>query len=172
MKTYSGGLLIYRLKDGQPEVFIVHNGGPYWAKKDDGVWSLPKGEADGDEDLLRAAKREFKEETGFKAPDGPYTELGETDYPRGHKVVVAWAAEGDFDPTQLKSNMFEMQWPPRSGKMQEFPEIDRGGWFSLPQAAQKLFPPNVVFLERLANYLHVPFGPEDIPAPPEQTGLF
>ena len=172
MKKLSAGLLVYRLKDGLPEVFIIHHGGPYWAKKDDGVWSLPKGELDDNEELLAAAKREFEEETGFKAPDGPYLELGETDYPRGHKVVAAWAAEGDFEPAQLKSNTFEMQWPPRSGKTQSFPEIDRGDWFDLPRAAQKLFPPNVVFLERLADLLQVPFGSEEIPDPPSQASLF
>lgn len=172
MKQLSAGLLIYRLRAGQPEVFIVHNGGPFWAKKDDGVWSLPKGELNESEDPLDAAKREFEEETGFKAPDGPYLELGETDYPRGHKVVIAWAAEGDYDPAKLKSNTFEMQWPPRSGKTQKFPEIDRGGWFSLTNASVKLFEPNRIFLERLANYLHVPFGPEDISEPPRQKSLF
>lgn len=172
MKVYSAGLLVYRLKNGLPEVFIVHNGGPYWAKKDDGVWSLPKGEVDEGEEPLEAAKREFEEETGFKAPEGPYVELGEADYPRGHKTVLAWAAQGDFDPSQLKSNSFEIQWPPRSGKMQEFPEIDRGGWFSLPQAAKKLFAPNITFLERLANELHVPFGSEEVPQTPQQPSLF
>jgi predicted NUDIX family NTP pyrophosphohydrolase len=171
MRQLSAGLLVYRRKGEQLEVFIVHNGGPYWAKKDDGVWSLPKGELEEGEDPLAAAKREFEEETGFKAPNGPYVELGQTDYPRGHKIVMAWAAEGDFDPAGLKSNMFEMQWPPRSGKTRQFPEIDRGDWFSLPQAAQKLFPPNLVFLERLANHLRVPLGPEDVPESPRQNSL-
>jgi predicted NUDIX family NTP pyrophosphohydrolase len=172
MRQLSAGLLVYRLKDGDPEVFIVHNGGPYWAKKEDGVWSLPKGEIDEGEEPLQTAKREFEEETGFSPPAGPYTELGETDYPRGHKVVLAWAAEGNFDAAELKSNTFEMEWPPRSGKRQEFPEIDRGGWFGLQEAARKLFPPNVVFLERLANHLHVPFGAEEAPEPPAQSSLF
>lgn len=172
MRQLSAGLLVYRLKNGRPEVFIVHNGGPYWAKKDDGFWSLPKGEFDDNEEALDAAKREFEEETGFSPPAGPYIELGDTDYPRGHKVVLAWAAEGDYEAADLKSNSFEMEWPPRSGKRQEFPEVDRGGWFSLAEAAKKLFPPNVVFLERLANHLQVPFSPEEIPEPPAQGSLF
>ena len=172
MKKLSAGLLIYRLKDGLPQVFIVHNGGPYWAKKDDGVWSLPKGEIHEGEEPLEAAKREFTEETGFRAPEGPYIDLGRAEYPSGGKDVIAWAAEGDVDPAKLKSNTFEMQWPPRSGKLQRFPEIDRGGWFPLPQACVKLFPPNRVFLERLANELRVSFGAEEIPPPPPQPSLF
>jgi predicted NUDIX family NTP pyrophosphohydrolase len=172
MKTCSAGLLVYRLKGGLPEVFIVHNGGPYWAKKDDGVWSLPKGEINQGEDPLAAAQREFNEETGFAVPQGPYYDLGEVSYPKGGKTVQAWAVEGDLKADDLKSNHFQLEWPPRSGKIQSFPEIDRGGWFSLPEASKKLFAPNVAFLERLANLLHVPFGADQLPEPPAQSELF
>lgn len=170
MKT-SAGLLVYRLKEGKPEVFIVHNGGPYWAKKDDGIWSLPKGEIEEGNEPLATAKREFGEETGLPVPEGEYFELGTIIYPRGDKRIIAWAVEGDFDAAQLKSNTFEMEWPPRSGKKQKFPEIDRGGWFALAEASRKLFPPNLPFLERLANHLHVPFGSEQT-SPPQQNSLF
>lgn len=171
MRT-SAGLLVYRFKDGQPEVFIVHNGGPYWAKKDDGVWSLPKGEIEEGDEPLATAKREFLEETGLPLPEGDIFELGKITYPKGDKEVIAWAVEGDFDISLLKSNTFEMEWPPRSGKRREFPEIDRGGWFTLQEAASKLFPPNLLFLERLASHLNVPFGSEQIPHESEQGSLF
>jgi predicted NUDIX family NTP pyrophosphohydrolase len=168
----SAGILVYRITTGGPEVFIVHPGGPIWAKKDKGVWSLPKGLVEKDEDSFVTAKREFEEETGFNAPEGEYFSLGTIDYPRGDKQVHAWAVEGDVNPANLKSNKFTMKWPPRSENVQEFPEIDRGGWFSLQQAAVKLFPANLPFLERLANHLHVPFGPEAIPDEPQQGSLF
>ncbi len=164
--------MVYRLKGGQPEVFIVHNGGPFWAKKDDGVWSLPKGEVDGGEDPLAAAKREFIEETGLPLPGSKFVELGTITYPKGDKEVIAWAVEGDLDASQLKSNTFEMEWPPRSGKMQQFPEIDRGDWFSLPDASHKLFPPNHPFLERLASHLKTPFDPGQSPPDAGQGSLF
>ena len=164
--------MVYRLKNGQPEVFIVHNGGPFWAKKDNGVWSLPKGEVEGEDEPLATAKREFVEETGLQLPEGDYRELGEVIYPRHDKKIVAWTMQGDFDASQLKSNTFEMEWPPRSGKKQTFPEIDRGGWFSLQEAAVKLFPANLPFLERLANLLNVPYGAEKTPEQPKQNSLF
>jgi len=172
MSKLSAGLLVYRLQGSDLEVFIVHNGGPFFAKKDEGVWSLPKGQVEDGEDPLETAKREFQEETGFETPPEPYIELGEVKYTQGNKSVVAWAAEGDFNADELKSNTFELEWPPRSGKKQLFPEIDRGGWFSLREASKKLFPPNIGFLERLANELHVPFGAEEIPEPPTQGTLF
>jgi predicted NUDIX family NTP pyrophosphohydrolase len=168
----SAGILVFRIKRSGPEVFIVHPGGPLWAKKDKGFWSLPKGLAEPGEDTILTAKREFEEETGFKAPEGEYIQLGEIDYPRGDKKVHAWAVEGDFEASNLSSNTFKMKWPPRSDNYQEFPEIDRGGWFSLQQAAVKLFPANLPFLERLANHLHVPFGSEEIPEEPKQGSLF
>jgi predicted NUDIX family NTP pyrophosphohydrolase len=160
------------MKNGQPEVFIVHNGGPFWAKKDKGVWSLPKGEVEGGDKPLATAVREFEEETSFSVPEGEFHELGEVIYPRRDKKIIAWAVEGDFDASQLKSNSFEMEWPPHSGKKQEFPEVDRGGWFSLAEASIKLFPPNLPFLERLANLLKVPYGAETTPPPPKQNSLF
>jgi predicted NUDIX family NTP pyrophosphohydrolase len=168
----SAGILVYRFKDNDLQVLIVHPGGPIWSKKDVGVWSLPKGQVDEGEETLQTAKREFEEETGFNAPEGEYIPLGEISYPRGDKIVNAWAVEGDFDTAELKSNTFKLEWPPRSGNMNEFPEIDRGGWFSLSEAAKKLFPPNIPFLERLANHLHVPFGAEAIPEEPRQGSLF
>jgi len=168
----SAGILVYRIKASGPEVFIVHPGGPLWAKKDKGVWSLPKGIVEDSEEAMLTAKREFEEETGYNAPEGEYVSLGEIEYPRGDKTVHAWAVEGDFDENQLRSNKFKMQWPPRSGKRQEFPEIDKGGWFSLQRASVKLFPANLPFLERLANHLRVPFGSEEIPDQPKQGSLF
>jgi predicted NUDIX family NTP pyrophosphohydrolase len=171
MKT-SAGILVYRFKNGQPEVFIVHNGGPFWAKKDNGVWSLPKGEVEEGDEPLATARREFAEETSLPVPEGDYQELGEVIYPRRDKKIIAWTVEGDFDASQLSSNTFEIEWPPRSGKKQTFPEIDRGGWFSLPEASVKLFAPNLPFLERLANLLKVPFGAEKTPEPPKQNSLF
>lgn len=168
----SAGILVYRFKASAPQVFIVHPGGPLWAKKDKGVWSLPKGLVEADEDIFLAAKREFEEETGFKAPEGEYIPLDEIDYPRGDKKVRAWAVAGDFNPMELKSNTFKMKWPPRSETVREFPEIDKGGWFNLQDAAIMLFPPNLPFLERLANHLHVTFGAEGIPEEPQQGALF
>ena len=150
----------------------MHPGGPFFAKKDDGVWSLPKGLIEGGDDPLTTAKREFSEETGLASPEGEYHELGEVIYPRRDKRIVAWAVQGDFDASQLTSNTFEVEWPPRSGKKQSFPEIDRGGWFSLQEAAVKLFPPNLPFLERLAKHLNIPFGPEKMPEVPKQNSLF
>jgi predicted NUDIX family NTP pyrophosphohydrolase len=171
MKKQSAGLLVYRIKESRPEVFIVHNGGPFWAKKDKGVWSLPKGEIDEGEEPLAAAKREFTEETGFEPPEGEYLELGEIKYPKGNKSVVAWAIKGDLGPGAHKSNTFEIEWPPRSGWMQQFQEIDRAEWFTLEKAAEKLFAPNLPFLERLAELLEVPLKTEP-GTPPEQGLLF
>lgn len=172
MKEIAAGLLVYRFKNDELEVFIVHNGGPYFAKKDNGVWNLPKGRLEEGEDALEAAKREFTEETSFELPSGELIGLGEITYPRGDKKVLAWAVEGDFDESKLQSNTTQIQWPPRSGKKLEIPEIDRGGWFTLPQASKKIYSPLIPFLERLANELHVPFGPEAIPDPPTQSSLF
>jgi predicted NUDIX family NTP pyrophosphohydrolase len=114
---------------------LVHPGGPFWARKDAGAWSIPKGLADEGEDLLAAAKREFLEETG-KAVDGEFLDLGAHKQPGG-KTVVAWAHEGDFDPALLKSNTFSIEWPPRSGRMAEFPEVDKSGWYSIDAALEK-----------------------------------
>jgi predicted NUDIX family NTP pyrophosphohydrolase len=132
----SAGLLLYRRRAGILEVFLVHPGGPFWAKKDAGAWTIPKGEIDEGEDELAAARRETAEETGF-APDGNFVALPPIRQKAG-KVVVSWAIEAECDPAQLRSNLFSMEWPPRSGRMAEFPEIDRGAWFSLDEARGKL----------------------------------
>jgi predicted NUDIX family NTP pyrophosphohydrolase len=171
MKKHSAGLLVYRLKNDEPEVLIAHMGGPFHAKKDVGHWSIPKGEFDEDQDPMETARREFGEELGKSVPVGDWQELGSIKYKNGKEVMV-WAVEGDLDVSEIKSNTFKLEWPPRSGKVQEFPEIDRAGWFSLPVAASKLIPEQTAFLERLANLLHVPFGAEKIPEPPTQGSLF
>lgn len=147
MKT-SAGLLLYRRRNGMLEVLLVHPGGPFFAKKDLGDWGIPKGEMDGnDMDEFAAAKREFEEETGIK-PEGRFTPLGSITQ-AGGKVVHAWALEGDCDPATTKSNTFTMEWPPRSGKIQEFPEVDRAEFFTIENARQKIKPTQVEFLERL-----------------------
>src|SRR4029077_7972499 len=122
-------------------------GGPLWAKKDDGAWSLPKGEYSEGEDPLSAAQREVAEETSFVV-DGDFLPLGESRQPSG-KIVTAWAIERDVDPSVVKSNLFTMEWPPRSGKMREFPEVDKGAWFSIPVARTKLLKGQIVFIDRL-----------------------
>jgi predicted NUDIX family NTP pyrophosphohydrolase len=149
MAKRSAGILLHRRGAAGREVLLVHPGGPFWAKRDDGAWSIPKGEyADGEEALL-AARREFEEELGSPLPDGAApVELGEVRQ-RGGKVVVAWAVEGDLDATAAHSNTFELEWPPRSGRRQEFPEIDRAEWFALARAREKLLPAQVAFLDRL-----------------------
>ena len=144
----SAGILLYRRREAGLEVLLVHPGGPFWAKRDDGTWSLPKGEYGPDEAAENAARREFGEETGGKV-DGPLADLDEVTQPGG-KRIHAFAAEGDFDPSGLTSNDFEMEWPPRSGRRQRFLEVDRAGWFTLAEARAKLVPGQVPFLDRLA----------------------
>ena len=129
----SAGLLMFRRHTAEFEVFLVHPGGPYWSKKDEGAWTLPKGEYEIGEEPLEAAQREFQEETGFGAR-APFFELGPIRQKSG-KVVIAWAFEGDCDPSQLVSNTCQVEWPPRSGKQIEIPEVDRGAWLSLAKAA-------------------------------------
>jgi predicted NUDIX family NTP pyrophosphohydrolase len=138
MSKQSAGLLLYRNQKNDLEVFLVHPGGPFWAKKDLGVWSIPKGEFEQEEPLL-AAKREFSEETGLPAPGGEYIPLAPVRQ-KGGKTVHVWAVEAEIDAGQLRSNSFEMEWPPRSGKMQAFPEIDRGAWFPIQEALEKINP--------------------------------
>ena len=133
MTRQSAGILLFRRRGGSVELLLVHPGGPFWAKKDDGAWSIPKGLFEDGEDALAAAQREFEEETGMR-PAGPFIELGVFKQPGG-KRVFAFAAEGEFDLTSFRSNRFSMEWPPRSGRMQEFPEADRAGWFD-PEAAR------------------------------------
>jgi predicted NUDIX family NTP pyrophosphohydrolase len=147
----SAGILLFRRKNGFVEVFLVHPGGPFWAKKDLGAWSIPKGEYLEDEDPFAAAKRELEEETGLAA-DGEFLPLGELKQ-SSSKRIKAWALEYDFDAAAIKSNSFMLEWPPRSGKMQQFPEVDRGEWFSVPDARLKLLPGQGPFLTRLVEAL-------------------
>jgi predicted NUDIX family NTP pyrophosphohydrolase len=152
----SAGILLYRDGDGgATEFLLVHPGGPYWAKRDEGAWSIPKGGIEAEEDSREAALREFDEELGSGAPDlepGELIELGSVRQ-RAGKVVDAWAAEGDFDPAELDSNTFEIEWPPRSGREVEFPEVDRADWFELEAARRKLLPAQGEFLDRLLEHL-------------------
>jgi len=151
MKKRSAGLLLYRHDETGTEVFLVHPGGPVWAKKDLGAWSIPKGEYTEGEDPLAAAQREFEEETGFAAPDNA-TALGELKQ-AGGKLVTAWAARGDCDPAKLVSNTCEIEWPPRSGRRMEIPEVDRAAWFSIEEAREKILQSQQPFLERLVSAL-------------------
>jgi predicted NUDIX family NTP pyrophosphohydrolase len=151
MPTLSAGLLLYRVRDTQPEVLLVHPGGPFWVNKDAGAWTVPKGEVAANEDPLAAALREFEEETSL-APAGPFLDLG-TIKQKGGKLVHAWAFESDCDPAALRSNTFTMQWPPRSGQMRTFPEIDRAAFFTLPDARHKINPAQAELLDRLAGHL-------------------
>jgi predicted NUDIX family NTP pyrophosphohydrolase len=136
MVKQSAGLLLYRVREGILEVFLVHPGGPFWAKKDLGAWSIPKGEIDEGEDPLEAARREFEEETGFK-PGGIFRELAPVSQ-RSGKIVHAWAVEGDCESAAVRSNTFSMEWPPHSGRQQEFPEVDRADWFSISEARERI----------------------------------
>lgn len=135
MPAQSAGIMVYRKREGRVEILLAHNGGPFFARKDEGWWTIPKGLIEENEDGLAAAKREFEEETGLPAPNGEYLPLG-TVKQVNNKIVHAWAVEGDVDPRIMKSNTFEMEWPPKSGKKQEFPEIDRCEWF-VPAVARK-----------------------------------
>ena len=148
--TTSAGLILFRERDGELEVLLGHMGGPFWARKDAGAWSIPKGELDAGEDPQAGALREFAEELGHAPPDGPLVELGEIRQ-KGGKRVVAFALQGDFDPADLRPGTFEMQWPPRSGRMAEFPELDRVAWMRLPEAIEKVVRGQVALLERLAE---------------------
>lgn len=138
------------MRDGRTEVLLAHPGGPFWARRDAGAWSIPKGEIDDGEEAYAAARREFAEELGAPPPEGEAVELGEVRMKSG-KRVMAWALEGDFDPAAAVSNTFEMEWPPRSGERAAFPEIDRVAWFDLETARAKLLPAQVPLLERLAD---------------------
>jgi len=150
MPKVSAGLLMYRFRRGL-EVFLVHPGGPFWTKKDSGAWSIPKGEPEADEDYLEAARREFEEETGIKAPErllalSPVRQAG-------GKEIHAWAFEGDTDPGSVKSNTFSMEWPPRSGTCREFPEVDRAGWFVVEEAKGKINKAQVGLVAELSRLL-------------------
>ena len=152
MAKTSAGILLHRSGNAGTEVLLVHPGGPFWAKKDLGAWSIPKGEVDGDEDPRACALREFAEETGTRPPDGALDELGSVKL-KGGKLVLAFAAAGDLDPAGIRSNTFELEWPPRSGRTQAFPEIDRAGWFGLDEARAKLNPAQAELVDRLEALL-------------------
>ena len=151
MRT-SAGILLYRLRPAGPEVLLGHMGGPFWARKDDGAWSIPKGEHGPDEEPLAVARREFAEELGSPVPTDDLVGLGELRVTSG-KVLAVWAGEGDLDAAATVSNTFELEWPPRSGRMQEFPEIDRADWFGLDEGRTKLLKGQVAFLDRLRDHV-------------------
>jgi predicted NUDIX family NTP pyrophosphohydrolase len=157
--SLSAGILLYRYPrcspvtgDAEPEVLLVHPGGPMWARRDLGAWSIPKGEVDPGEEPLAAGRREFAEETGSPAPEGEPVALGEVRLKSG-KRILAWALAGDLDAAGVVSNTFEMQWPPRSGRMRSFPEVDRAQWFSLQDARARLNPAQAAFVDRVADIL-------------------
>jgi len=147
MQLVSAGLVMYRIYDGQLQVLLAHYGGPYFTNKDDGFWSIPKGELETGEDLLETAQREFKEEVGIN-PTGPFIALSPI-IQKGAKVVHAWAFSGDCDPSTCVSNMFTMEWPPKSGRQMEFPEIDRAEWFDLETARKKIKAAQEALIEEL-----------------------
>jgi predicted NUDIX family NTP pyrophosphohydrolase len=151
MAKISSGILLYRKQLSALEVLLVHPGGPFFARKDEGSWTIPKGELMEDEDPLKAAIREFEEETGYK-PAGDFILLTSIKQ-KGGKVVQCWAVEGDLDPAAIVSNTFEIEWPLRSGKMKIFPEIDRAAWFELPQARQKINERQIDFIDQLTTLL-------------------
>lgn len=147
MPKQSAGLLMYRRVGKEVEVLLVHPGGPFWARKDIGAWSIPKGEFTADEDPLAAAQREFEEETGIR-PDGSFIQLAPIKQPSG-KTIHAWAFEGDCDADAIHSNTFSMEWPPRSGRQEEFPEVDKAGWFTIDIAKEKIIRGQRGFIEEL-----------------------
>jgi predicted NUDIX family NTP pyrophosphohydrolase len=150
MPQRSAGILLFRRTKGQAEVLLIHPGGPFWAKKDDGAWSMPKGLYEAGEDVLDAARREFLEETG-NVPSGILIPLGE--FRLGSKILIAFALEGDFDLGNFRSNSFTMEWPPKSGRTQEFPEADRAGWFTLAEARRKILKGQLSVLDALSRHL-------------------
>jgi len=157
-KKISAGILVYRFASGVLEVFLVHPGGPFWAKRDQGSWSVPKGELDEGAGLLETAQREFREETGLPI-EGEFIELTPLRQPSG-KLVHAWAVNGEIDASRVESNTFSMEWPPHSGKQQQFPEVDRAQWFAMPEAFEKLLPGQRGFHEELEQMV---VGPTAVP---------
>ena len=151
MAKISAGLVMYRIRRGRPQFLLVHPGGPFFKNKDEGAWSIPKGEVAPDEDLLAAAQREFREELGLE-PQGPFLPL-EPIRQKSGKRVYAWAFEGDCDPSEIRSNTFTMEWPPKSGRMVEFPEIDRAAFFGFETACKKILPAQQPLLEQLFHLL-------------------
>jgi predicted NUDIX family NTP pyrophosphohydrolase len=152
MPKRSAGILLFRGRGPALRLLLVHPGGPFWAKKDLGAWSIPKGEYQEGQDPLAVARREFEEELGEPEPAGDAIELGELVQP-SRKIITAFAIEGDFDPSGLKSNLFEMEWPPKSGLLQSFPEVDRAQWFTLDEACEKILPGQRPFIDRLLERL-------------------
>jgi predicted NUDIX family NTP pyrophosphohydrolase len=152
MAKQAAGILLFRRGAAGAEVLLAHPGGPLWARKDLGAWTLPKGQFNEGEQPLDAAKREFEEEMG-SAPAGEFQPLGTLKQPSG-KVIHAWAVESDFDPASVKSNLFSLEWPPRSGRFAEFPEVDRAAWFSIPEARRKILKGQAPFLDRLLALLN------------------
>ena len=152
MTKLSAGILLYRGEGSSLELLLVHPGGPFWAKKDLGAWSIPKGEYAAGEDPLAVAMREFEEELGAPPPQGTSLDLGEIVQP-SRKIITAFALRGDFDPARLKSNRFELEWPPQSGRMQSFPEVDRAAWFTPEAARVKILPGQAPFIDRLLETL-------------------
>ena len=152
MPKRSAGILLYRRRGEQVEVLLVHPGGPFWAKKDLGVWSIPKGEYEQGDDPLQTALRELEEETGHRLAATDLLELGAIRQ-RSGKVLTAWAAPGDLDPAAITSNTFTIEWPPRSGTQREFPEVDRAGWFDVPMARDKVLAAQAELIDRLLSAL-------------------
>ncbi|MGA7756935.1 MAG: NUDIX domain-containing protein [Ilumatobacteraceae bacterium] len=148
----SAGIVLYRLVDGRVEVLLGHMGGPFWARKDAGAWTIPKGEYDANEDALATARREFEEEVGMPVPATSFVDLGEVRQ-SGGKVVRAFAADGDLDAATAVSNTFEIEWPPKSGRMQTFPELDRVEWFDVEAARTMIIAAQRAFLDRLLDHL-------------------
>ncbi len=153
----SAGILLFRRNGGDPEFLLVHPGGPYWARKDEGAWTIPKGEVEPGEETRACALRELGEELGPAPELAPeeLIELGQVKQKSG-KTVDAWGAEGEFDPERLESIAFAIEWPPRSGQEREFPEVDRAGWFCAEQARAKILPAQAPFIDRLLEHLHAP----------------
>lgn len=149
----SAGILLYRFNKKQLELLLVHPGGPFWVKKDEGAWTIPKGELNDKEDALLAAKREFEEETGLK-PEGDFIKLSPVKQKAG-KLIYAWAVQGNIDITQLNSNTFEMEWPPRSGKRKTFPEVDKAAWFTPAAARSKMVEGQLPLIEEIQKLLEV-----------------
>jgi predicted NUDIX family NTP pyrophosphohydrolase len=156
MPSISAGLLMYRVAEGKPQVLLVHPGGPFWQKKDEGAWTIPKGQVGDGEDLLDAARREFEEETGHK-PTGPFIPLQAVKQKSG-KLVHAWAFQGDLDPAAIKSNTFTMEWPPKSGRQVKFPEVDRAAYFEFETARKKVNPAQGAFLTELEKVVQIGMG--------------
>lgn len=171
MKSHSAGLIIYRKNGGNIEILLAHMGGPFHAKKDNGHWSIPKGLVEEDEEPFLAAKREFCEELGLPAPEGDYISVGEA-HQHNNKTVTAWAIEANIDASNIKSNFFEMEWPPKSGKTQEFPEIDRAAWFNMAEAAKKVIKGQAELFEQLAGKLGVSLSKPSAEPADQQGSLF